>query len=58
MPKSRVIRVQSRNGEIHLILAEYLLDENAKNAKAFDETEIREIMKKEVARPLLLVRSE
>ena len=58
MPKSRVVRVQSRNGEIHLILAEYLLDENAKNAKAFDETEIREIMKKEVTRPLLLERSE
>jgi hypothetical protein len=58
LPKSRVVRVQSRNGEIHLVLADQMLDEDSKNARDFDETEIRRIMKKEVSKPLLLVRSE
>jgi hypothetical protein len=56
--RSRAVRVKSQNGEVHLVLAEYLPDENAKNAQDFDETEIRRIMKKEVSKPLLLVRSE
>ena len=50
--------MQSLNGEIHLVLADYLMDENTKNAEDFDETEIRKIMKKEVSKPLLLARSE
>jgi hypothetical protein len=56
--KSRVVSVQSRNGEIHLILAEYVPINKTEKAVDFDETTIRRIMKKEVSKPLLLVRSE
>ncbi len=58
MPKSRVIRVESRNGEIHVVLADQTLNESGKNASDFDDAEIRRIMKKEVSKPLMLVRSE
>ena len=56
--KSRVVGVQARNGEIHLVLAEYVPNGNTEKAVDFDESTIRRIMKKEVSKPLLLVRSE
>ena len=58
LPKSRVVRVESRNGEIHVVLADQNLNENSKNTITVDETEIRRIMKREVSKPLMLVRSE
>jgi hypothetical protein len=56
--KLQVIRKRSSNGEIHLILQESGLDENGKNAEDFGEDEIREIMKKEASKPLLILREE
>ena len=56
--KSRVVREQSLNGEIHLILQESMFDETRKTAEDFDEAEIRKVMKKEASKPLLLFRSE
>jgi hypothetical protein len=56
--KLQVIRKRSSNGEIHLILQEYRLDENRKNAEDFGEDEIRKIMKKEASKPLLILREE
>jgi hypothetical protein len=56
--KLQVVRKRSSNGEIHLILQEFRVDENRKNAEDFDEDEIREIMKKEASRPLLILREE
>jgi chemotaxis receptor (MCP) glutamine deamidase CheD len=53
-----VIREKSLNGEIHFILPESKSDENKKNAENFDEAEIRKLMKKEAAKPLLLLREE
>jgi hypothetical protein len=58
LPKSRVVRKQSLNGEIHLILPESMFDETKETAKDLDEAEIRKIMKKEVSKPLLLLRAE
>ncbi len=58
MPKSRVVRVESRNGEIHVVLADQPLNESGKIDSDFDDAEIRRIMKKEVSKPLMLVRSE
>lgn len=58
LPKSRVVRERSLNGEIHLILPETRFDENSENEEDFDEAEIRKIMKKEAAKPLLLLRAE
>jgi hypothetical protein len=56
--KLRVVRKQSSNGEIHLILEEYRLDDNRKNAEDFDMDRLKKIMKEEASRPLLILREE
>ena len=56
--KLNVVRKRSSNGEIHLIIQEFRLDENRKNAESFNEDEIREIMRKEASKPLLILREE
>jgi hypothetical protein len=54
LSKSRMIREQSLNGEIHIILPESKFDENSRdNVEDFNEAEIRQIMKKEASKPLL-----
>jgi len=58
LPKSRVVRKQSPNGEIHFIFSEAKFVGTRKNAEYFDEAEIRKIMKKEAVKPLLLLREE
>jgi hypothetical protein len=58
LPKSRVVREKSLNGEIHFILPESKFDETKKNAENFDDAEIRKLMKKEATKPLLLLREE
>ena len=58
LSKSRMIGEQTLNGEIHIILPESKFDEDRKNVEDFDEAEIRQIMKKEASKPLLLLRAE
>jgi hypothetical protein len=58
LSKSRMIRERSLNGEIHIILPESKFDDNKENVENFDEAEIRQIMKKEASKPLLLLRAE
>ena len=58
MPKSRIVREKSQNGEVHLIIRESMFDDNEKAEKDLDETELRKIMKKEASKPLLLLREE
>lgn len=58
MPKLRLVRKQSLNGEIHLIFPEPKFVETRRNAEDLDEAEIRKIMKKEAVKPLLLLREE
>ena len=58
MPKLRVVRKQSLNGEIHLVFPESILDETRGIAEDFDELKIRNIVKKEASKPLFLMRSE
>jgi hypothetical protein len=58
MPKTRAIRVRSRDGEVHLILQDSILAERKEHARDFGQVEIRRIMRREVSKPLLLLRSE
>jgi len=51
-----MIRTQSSDGEIHLILTELKLDDPLNDACDLDETKIREMMKKEAQKPLHLKR--
>lgn len=56
--KLRAVRKRSSNGEIHLILQEYGLDDNRKNAEDLDVDRIKRIMKEEASKPLLIMREE
>lgn len=51
-----VVRTQSSDGEIHLILTELKLNDALNNTSDLNETKIREIMKKEAQKPLHLIR--
>ena len=58
LPKSRVVRKQSSNGEIHFIIPDDMFDETKETTEDFDDSQIKIIMKKEAAKPLLLLRGE
>ena len=47
--KSRLVREQSSNGEIHLIFQDSRFEKRRKDAIVLDEAEIRIIMKKEAS---------
>jgi len=51
-----VVRTQSPDGEIHLIISELKINAAFNNKSGLNETKIREIMKKEAQKPLLLIR--
>ena len=56
--KSRLVREQSSNGEIHFIFQDSRFEKRRKDAIVLDEAEIRIIMKKEASKPLLILREE
>ena len=51
-----IVRTQSSDGEIHLILTELKLNDAPNNTSELNETKIREIMRKEAQKPLHLKR--
>jgi hypothetical protein len=51
-----MVKTQSSDGEIHIILSELKLNDALNSTNGLNETKIREIMKKEAQKPLLLVR--
>ncbi len=58
MKRLRVNRVDSPNGEIHLILEEFQPSEHSEYFKDSDVAEIKRISRKEAAKPLVLFREE
>jgi hypothetical protein len=58
MKKLEVVRIYSPHGEVHFILQDNMADGNFKNCKYIDENKVKEIMKKQAAKPLLLLREE
>ena len=58
MPKARVVREKSLNGDIHLIIPESVFDANMERTENLDKVEIRKIMKREASKRLLLLREE
>jgi hypothetical protein len=54
--KYEVLRTQSQDGEIHLILSELKLNDSSNSRSELDENQIRAIMKKEAQKPLRLMR--
>jgi hypothetical protein len=55
LKKQQIAKVQSQDGEIHLILDELGYDENL-NCKYVEKDEAKKIMKKEARKPLYLRR--
>jgi hypothetical protein len=58
MKKLDVVEVCSRDNEIHLVLKEHENDKHIGERDGFSLTEVKKIMKKEAAKPLLLLRAE
>ena len=58
MKKRDVVEVYSQNGEVHLILREQKTDRRLRNRLGFRLLETKAFMKKEAAKPLLLLRAE
>ena len=56
MKKKDVVEIYSRNGEVHFVLREYKTDRRLRNRSGFSFVEAKAIMKKETAKPLLLLR--
>jgi hypothetical protein len=58
MKKMDMVEVYSRNNEIHLVLLEDRNDKRRIKRNGFSYAEVKKIMKKEAAKPLLLLRAE
>jgi hypothetical protein len=58
MKKMVVVEVYSRNNEIHFVLQEHKNEKRLRNRTGFSNAEVKTIMKKEAAKPLLLLRTE
>ena len=58
MKKMNVVEVYSRNNEIHFVLLEHKDNKRSKNYADLSYAEVKTIMKKEAAKPLLLLRTE
>jgi len=58
MKKLQIVRTSSVDGEIHFILLDIATDKISQERKFVDTSEVKEIMKEQAARPLLLLRGE
>jgi len=58
MKKMDVVEVYSRNNEIHFVLREHKNNKRLRNRTDFSYNEVKTVMKKEAAKPLLLLRKE
>ena len=58
MKKLQIVRTCSSDGEIHFILLDVAADRTSQERKSVDTSEVKEIMKEQAARPLLLLRGE
>jgi hypothetical protein len=58
MKKIEVVEVYSRDNEVHLVLKEHKDDKRLGQRDGFSISEVKRIMKKEAAKPLLLLRAE
>jgi hypothetical protein len=58
MKKTDVVEVYSRDNEIHFVLREHKNDKCLRKRNDISDNEIKKVMKKEAAKPLLLLRAE
>ena len=58
MKKLQIVRTCSSDGEIHFILLDISAYKISQVRKSIDTSEVKEIMKEQAAKPLLLLREE
>lgn len=58
MRKTNIIEAYSQNGEVHVVIREHKSDKQLEKFSVTSFIKIKEFMKKEAAKPLLLSRTE
>jgi len=61
MKKLQIVRTCSSDGEVHFILLDIsarAADKISQDRKSVDTSEVKELMKEQAAKPLLLLREE
>jgi len=58
MKKKEIVKVLSKNGEIHFILQEHITDDEPVDCICIEDPEVVSALKREAAKPLLLLRAE
>lgn len=58
MKKLQIVRTCSSDGEVHFILMDVAVDRSFEKHTSIDTAEVKEIMKEQAAKPLLLLREE
>jgi len=53
-----IVRVLSKDGEIHFVLREHIIDARRECIRYIKDAEIMALFKKEASKPLLLLRAE
>jgi hypothetical protein len=56
LKRTEIVGIYSQNGEVHLVLQENKMDKCIKKRKSLSFVKMKAFMKKEAAKPLLLVR--
>jgi hypothetical protein len=56
--KKDIVRVLSKDGEIHFLLREHLVDDEPNECVCITDAEVVSVLKKEASKPLLLLRAD
>jgi len=58
MKKKNAVKVLSQDGEIHFVLREHIADNEPEECVCLEDAEVVTVLKREAAKPLLLLRAE
>ena len=58
MKKKEVVKVLSKDGETHFVLQEHINDDEATGCICLEDPEVISALKREAAKPLLIMRAE
>ncbi len=58
MRRMRVMKFNSRDGDLHFVFPEFMMEKSNEQKQSVDETKAKEVTKVEAAKPLFMVREE
>jgi len=58
MKKKDIIKVISKDGEIHFVMREHITDDEPRECVCLRDDEVIGVLKREASKPLLLLRAE